>query len=288
MTDRFRYLLATISSRLEPGNLDTLVMTCNIPEGRRAEMKDGISLFENLMQGDVISETKLGKLKELLNSLKRRDLVRLVSEYQRQSGQFSSTESDFSEIVATPSTHFPAVSEVRENQITHQQTTTPCCYCCGTVNCCVLTETPCYKIPAFYVFLSLFFVIAIISCSLFWFADVPKISEHLGADKDRKNAGKYVIIVLGLAFVIVFVVVFYGRKFCRKHRGEHRGAHAAVLSTPIRNVPENTSEAINMDMAERGQSSQDNAGFATEEERDNNSAADVGIFSIPEDQEPIC
>ena len=203
MTDGFRRLLHKISAKLDERDLKSLISLCNVCESRRAEITDGMKLFEHLMQRDVISEEKINELKNLLKSLcpKRRDLVNLVNTY----GGLPKEDDDCSEI-GTISRRVPPEEPV--------QLTRPCC----TLHCSCL-KMSLYKVRPCYIVLLVVFVIAIVICCSFWYGDVPKISAHLRANKDLKSAGIYVLVaIIFVCFPASILCAFYGRKCFQKHR----------------------------------------------------------------------
>ena len=242
--DKFNVLLHTISRDLHPDDLEGLVHICGIDESRKAEIKSGNHLFKQLCHEARISEENVEYLKRILNTVKRCDLVRLVQEFQGvettndikkdvKGGQTSSTD-----ISSRPQRNSQAdnclggLNNVEDsnaiadsdgsetfkflhvgNRIDREgKSRIPCC----TVNWSCL-KMNCYKIHFCYVILVVIFSLGIIIVSLFWYAEVPKVSEHLNAEKSRKNAGLYVIIALLSIFLISLFIVFCARKYWETH-----------------------------------------------------------------------
>lgn len=264
MTDRFRLLLHNISTRLSEKDLKSLISLCNVCESRRADIKDGMNLFENLMQRDVINnDEKVDKLKDLLKSLepKRRDLVRLVNEYQ---GLQATEEDDCSEIVSIR--HSASTAEVDHTQ--------PCCSIHWS---CVNASF--YKVHVVYVVLILIFVIAIIICCVLWYGNVPRISKHLDADEDLKNAGIYIIIaIVFVCFPVSIFCVCCGRRYYQRNK--------TPALTPLENVPAEVNESVAVGMEQYSASIlQDNTGYTVNDCIGNYSGAN-GV-SLDNDEEPI-
>ena len=220
MTDHFRRLLHKISAKLDERDLKSLISLCNVCESRRAEITDGMKLFEHLMQRDVISEEKIIELKKLLKSLypRRRDLVSLVNIYM---GLSPTEDDDRSEIVTI--SRSVSTQKVQSNESNRTKQPKPCC----TLN------FPClkvffYKLHSCYVALLVFFVIVIAICCSFWYGNVPRISKYLRANEDTKNAGVYVLLTIILVcFPVSIFCVFYVLCAFKRRRKAGKGNNKA-------------------------------------------------------------
>lgn len=247
-------------------DLRSLISICKVPESRRAEMTDGLSLFEHLIQRNIISEVKLDELKEILVSLrpKRRDLVRLVNDYQG----LPTEEDDCSGIVRI--SRFPLGGE-------HQ---TPCC----TVNWSCL-KISCFKIHSCYVAICVLFVVAVLACSLFWFGNVPKISEHLDADRDRKNAGIYVIVALCVLFLLLLLAVFCGRKWYKKLP---RGSHGSIVRKNHYLPADKANDAMDMAQQAHPVAAQDNLVVVNDQDLGRRTSSLVDVPEAVLEKKPFC
>ena len=234
MTNRFKLLLHNISNELDEKELRSLISLCDVSQNRRAEITDGMKLFEHLIQRDVISEEKINGLKELLKSLspKRRDLINFVNDYM---GLSPIEEDDCSHIVNVP---------MHRSVSTQEGDKVPCC----TVSWPCLTGSF-YKVHSVYTVLFVIFLIAIVICCMFWYGNVPHISDYLRADEHLKKAGTYIIIcIICICFPVSLICVFYGRKRCKRHRNDNR--------KPLGSA----SEGVDHEMNICSPNSQDNAG----------------------------
>ena len=180
MANRFRMLLSWISVRLNEGEIRNLVSMCNVPEGQRAEIKDGLSLFDYLIKRDFINEHNLGRLKTMLKNLcpKRRDLIIGIENFENGVSTHDDTSSTLTSIRSIPSTicHVSR-SDVKET--------------CCTLECPCIMVT-CYKytgkISWSYVGYFVFFLTCILIVVLLWYADVPKASEAIASNEHVKKA----------------------------------------------------------------------------------------------------
>ena len=133
MANRFRILLSWISARLNEQEIRNLVSMCDVPEGQRAEMKDGISLFDHLIKSDFINEHNLCRLKTMLKNLspKRRDLIIRIQSFENGLLTHDDASSTLTSVRSIPSTtcHFNR-SDVKET--------------CCTMECPCMVVT-CYK-----------------------------------------------------------------------------------------------------------------------------------------------
>ena len=168
-------------------------------------MKDGISLFDNLMKRDCINEHKLDSLKDLLRNLspKRRDLVRLIEKFE------NGTQDDAS---STLTSVVSVTSSITPNARSSDVNTSPCC----TLKCpCMLIS--CYKCKCrcphwSYVLASAFFLTCLLFSTLFWYADVPKVSAAIKSDEHVRKSGPYVLCAIIVLFLACLLSICYIQK----------------------------------------------------------------------------
>ncbi|CAB4008425.1 FAS-associated death domain [Paramuricea clavata] len=240
--EKFNGLLNEISRDLNPKDLEDLVHICRIEESRKPTITSGHHLFNHLRQKRSISEDNVNYLKEILNAIHRRDLVSLVERFEG----LETLTTDIGRIIAdvksepTTSTEMSPVSIKPFNQQDFvnrgveniQRSSAVCDDGCqiqiadreGTnqIPCCVVywpcLQMSCYKINFCYVILTVIFILAIITTALCWFADVPRVSEHLKSEESVRNSGIFVIIALILIFPIFMLIVFFARKYWKRHQ----------------------------------------------------------------------
>ena len=205
MTDPFRVLLNSISAKLNEQEIRSLVLMCDVPEGLRAGMKDGITLFDNLIKRDVINERKLGNLKKVVKNLnpKRRDLIREIENFESRSSIQDDASSTLTSLVSISSTNTAIPSQPNMKEI-----------CCKVECPCVMIL--CYKykgkIPWSYLVLTVFFLICFIILVLFWYADVPKVTKAITSDVHVKDAGPYILVVIVMVCFICSLLMCYVKK----------------------------------------------------------------------------
>ena len=239
--EEFNVLLNDISRDLNPKDLEDLVHICRIEESRKPTITSGHHLFTHLRHKRRISEENVDYLKHILNAIHRRDLVSLVERFEG----LETLTTDIGRIIAdvkpelTASPEISPVSKPFHQQVivsrgveNIQRSSAVCDDGCqiqiagreGTnqIPCCVVNwpclQMSCYKINFCYVILTVIFILAIIITALCWFADVPKVSEHLKSDKSVRNSGIFVIIALILAFPMFMLIVFFVRKYWKSHQ----------------------------------------------------------------------
>ena len=206
MTDPFRVLLNSISAKLNEQEIRSLVLMCDVPEGLRAGMKDGITLFDNLVKRDVINERKLGNLKNVMKNLnpKRRDLIREIENFENRSSMQDDASSTLTSFVSISSTNTAAVPSQPNTKET----------CCKVECPCVMIL--CYKykgkIPWSYLVLTVFFLICFIILVVFWYTDVPKVTKAITSDKHVKDAGPYILVVIVMVYFICSLLMCYVKK----------------------------------------------------------------------------
>ncbi|NXT09696.1 FADD protein, partial [Prunella fulvescens] len=83
--DRFLSLQLSISSRLSADELGDMKHLCRdkIRKRKLEAVQKGLELFSILMEQQVIAPNKLGFLKELLQHIKRVDLLSLVAQFEQ-------------------------------------------------------------------------------------------------------------------------------------------------------------------------------------------------------------
>ncbi|NWT69854.1 FADD protein, partial [Prunella himalayana] len=84
--DRFLSLQLSISSDLSDAELDAMKFLCRdkISKRKLEMVRKGLELFSILMEQQVIAPNKLGFLKELLEHIKRGDLLSLVAQFEQR------------------------------------------------------------------------------------------------------------------------------------------------------------------------------------------------------------
>ncbi|CAB3982550.1 uncharacterized protein LOC111323014 [Paramuricea clavata] len=220
MANRFRILLNWISARLNEHEIRSLVLMCDVPESLRAGLKDGISLFDNLIKRDIINEHKRDKLKLVLKNLspKRRDLIREIENFENGMPTRDDVSSTLSSNVSMPSTITPVSrSDMKE---TRKET-------CCTIDCPCMVMS-CYKyggkIRWSYVVLSTFFLVCLLIVALLWYADVPKVNEAITSDEHVKKAGPFVL----LAIVVLFLACLFSMCYVKKRRDRQSKKNATA------------------------------------------------------------
>ena len=209
MTDRFRILLNRISAQLNETDIRSLVHMYNIPECQRAGMKDGISLFDNLMKRDIINENKLDSLKKMLKNLnpKRRDLIKEIQNFE------NGTEDDaYSTLTSVVS---PAPSSITPPVGSFDARST-----CCTLQCpCMMVS--CYncrcKLPWSYVLATAFFLTCFLFIALFWYADVPKVSEAIKSDEQVRKSGPFILCAIIVLFLVCLLLKMHHQQETRIH-----------------------------------------------------------------------
>jgi hypothetical protein len=182
---------------------------CDVPEGQREKIKDGISLFEYLIKRDIINEQKLDKLRTMLKNLgtKRRDLIKKIDDYEKgilddKSSTMTSNGSMMNNVGSMPvigrSFSKPDIKEA---------------WC--TVECpCMMMS--CYKysgkIAWSYVAYFAFFLTCFLTVVLLWYADVPKASEAIASDEHVKEAAPFILVGIVILFLAFFFVLCYVKK----------------------------------------------------------------------------
>lgn len=206
----FDRLLNEISHELDEQNLRSLIHICGYYIGGRdrENIKDGLGLFLILRHNGVLSKDreKVANLLEIIKEMrpKRRDLVEKVKDFI-----YETVEAPETILVIGPDNLESSGEEglrlVRENggdtPMLVPSTSRFCSMncCCCACNCYSRRCTP--FVCGFLA--STFFVLAIIA-AIAWYCDIPRVTEYLNSDKDRQNAGKYAVGLLGFfGFVLV-------------------------------------------------------------------------------------
>ena len=211
MANRFRILLNWISARLNEQEIRSLMLMCEVPESQQARMQDGISLFDNLIKRDIINEHKLDKLKMMLKHLcpKRRDLIREIEKFENGTKTQDDASSTLTSIGSMPSTvRSISRSDEKETWFTVE---------------CPCMKMSCYKygvkIAWSYVVLSVFFLMCFLTVVLFWYANVPKVSDAIASDKHVEEAGPFILIAIAVLFLAFLFSTCYMRKRrdCRQY-----------------------------------------------------------------------
>ena len=236
MANDFRILLSWISARLNEQEIRNLVSMCDVPEGQRAEMIDGISFFDHLIKRDLINERNLGRLKRMLKSLspQRRDLIKEIQNFEN--GEFTGNDASFTltsvrsipftratgrSIPSTPTSDRSIPSTIR--YVSRSDVEETCC----TVGCPCMMMT-CYKyskIPWSYVGCFVFFLTCFLTVVLLWYANVPKASEAIASNEHVKEAAPYILIGIVVLFIACLFLLYYVRK-----RLNRQPEHSAITT----------------------------------------------------------
>ena len=219
MANQFRLLLNKISCQLNEQDLRSLVHMCDIPEGLRSGMKDGISLFDNLIKRDIINEHNLDRLKMMLKNLspKRRDLIKQIENFENGTYLQDDRSSTLTSIVSITST---------QKSVATSDTAKP------TEICCTL-ECPClmivlkkfrFKIASSYIVLTALFSLSFLLVALFWYAGVPKITESIESHKHLKKSGPFILI----GIIVMYVICLFSMRYARKRRTRQSNQSAAA------------------------------------------------------------
>ena len=224
-------------------------MVCGIEESRKANMTNGYQLFNRLRHKGLISNENVSYLKQILSTVKRRDLVRLVEEFEDPEITTKNTEAelkDFSWESTTSAEANPASkSQKRHNsggssdgtamlrydsrvQVIPRRESNPDIACCIVNWPCV--NMSCYKIHFCYVILIVLFLLAIIITSLLWYADVPVASDHL---KDKPRSGLFVIAGLIVTFPIFLLIAYFARKYIKRRESAVMFSRENTSCSPV-------------------------------------------------------
>lgn len=221
MIDPFNVLLNKISHELGKESLQSLIHICEIPGAYAENIQDGLALFRYLKNTNRISREKIGYLRNLTRKMlpKRCDLVDLVDEYIKKeyhTDNVSLVLEDFSqslpEAAVSPN---PAVSPVlpppEDNTVRDQLFNINNEY----MHC------SCRKFPSCLWASIIILFFAIICTSLFWYADVPRISVKINSNQDVKDGGIYIIIAESLLFVLLIVRMLWKKRVCHQRGYVH-------------------------------------------------------------------
>lgn len=245
MVEPFRRLLYGISKELSNQDLEDLLFICKVPASAKEDMKDGKSLFKYLEERGVVNEQRIDSLREILKHLhpKRRDLFRLISEYQM------TTTDDVRSNRTDDTSSFSMVSiddrSISAKTIQDNKHKTYCSVDCVCIRChgCSITKPfcCCYGTAVLLLFI-------LLTVLVFWFAGKPRtVYEYLNAKEYRKDVG---IIVVGvLSFLLVAVILPYllvkrwsrMSAWCRKKRTQrlehtHRSRSLSLTANVNRTV----------------------------------------------------
>lgn len=210
MIDPFKLLLNEISHELTEKDLQSLIHISGVPGGSQSSIKDGLTLFRYLMRIDLISKEKVGNLRKLLRKIRprRRDLVLLVDDYikkEYKTDNVSLVLDDFSqswEEIKNPLEVFDGEPSRGSSDVWFKID-------------CAYTHCVCYKFPACYVPLIVLLLLAVIVTAICWYADVPRVSRHINADDDLRNAGVYIIVVECLLLFLLAGLYAWKKLNCR-------------------------------------------------------------------------
>ncbi|XP_028404683.1 uncharacterized protein LOC114527234 [Dendronephthya gigantea] len=221
MANQFRLLLNQISSQLSENELRNLVHMWDIPEGLRSGMKDGISLFDNLIKRDIINDHKLDKLKMMFKSLspKRRDIIKEIENFEN--GTYSQDDKS-----STMTSAWSVKSTLTALAHPRSDIGKPTKICCK-LDCPCLTiifkKFRC-KIPCSYIVLTTLFLLNLLIVTLFWYARVPQITEFIESHKHLKEAGPFILI----GIIVVYVICLFPTRYWRKRRSRRSNQRAKL------------------------------------------------------------
>ena len=159
-------------------------------------MNDGLAFFDYMITQDYISREKIGNLRNLIRKLRprRKDLVRVVDNYIKKEFQTNDIRlvlDDFSE-------SWEQIPLVRSGSPALYDEAAACKIDCGYLNCV------CRRVPSCYTPIIVLLLIAIIATIVFWWADVPHISDSMiNSNSELKSAGVFIIILEILALLLV-------------------------------------------------------------------------------------
>ena len=246
-SNKFNVLLHEISSGLPRNDLESLVDICGIEESRKDEIKSGHKLFNFLRQDGRIEKDNVSFLIEILNTIKRRDLVHHVEKYQGLDTTVSDdAESPIEDVISETNQASSQLNQERSNSVlkdvsettfledrrgSNRSTTRKGA---NRSECCVVywpcLEASCYKIHLCYVVLIVLFLLAITVTSVLWYADVPEVSEQLKAKRSAAKGGKFILLGLVCLFPILCIIVYYCRK---RYKKDHHDADVFFLNPAI-------------------------------------------------------
>ena len=213
--DPFQILLNNLSSELHERNLHSLIHVCGdlIPGVQRERITSGWDAFSVLRQRNVIGSepVKMANLLTIIKELrpKRKDLVikikrHIEENYEEPELILKDLESGSDStlpfhVISRPSTHIPHIPQEDCCRIRCSGFASSCITCCDACCCCVISAI-------------LFSFLAILA-ALAWYSNIPVVSEHLKSDNDRKQAGPFVIGVLGFLAVCSVISAIYIRYY---------------------------------------------------------------------------
>ena len=214
-------------------------------------MKDGISLFDNLMKRDCINEHKLDSLKNMLRNLspKRRDLITLIEKFEN--GTQDDAASTLTSVVSVTSSITPGVRSSDVN-------TSACC----TLKCpCMLIS--CYKCRCkthwSYILATVFFVTCFLFIALSWYADVPKVSAAIKSDEHVRKSGPLILCAIIVLFLACLLLICHIKK--RQNPGSNQIALSARNQNGTQEVWEER-DAKSKDAKRAGKSKTRNEGIS--------------------------
>jgi hypothetical protein len=202
--DPFRLLLNEISYQLTDEDVQRLIYIYGAPGSVKKKVNDsqGLAFFDYLITQDYISHSKIGNLHYLLRKIKRNDLVLRVEKYIEKEFQTNNVQSVIGELSGSweaESKSGSLVTVLPANDKTSDQTA----FTCKTDCACFLINCVCRRVPSCYAPTIALLLIAIIATTVFWYADVPKISNSINSNSELKSAGVYILVLEILALLVV-------------------------------------------------------------------------------------
>ncbi|XP_046864465.1 uncharacterized protein LOC124458193 [Xenia sp. Carnegie-2017] len=209
MATPFKALLCLLSSKLNNQEVKQMVLLSSVPESVRSDINDGLSLFENLIQRDIINKNNLKNLKAIFDQVhpKRRDLINEIV-YFEENGTLNKEDS-------LKAIRFCAqqLQTIESNQPKTENVSTtngciiqsPCCTC-QIVSCSAC------NIPAIYVILTIVIFISVLFVILLWYADVPKASHSIKSNDAAKKAGPFIITLMIVTYIAALCILYLKRR----------------------------------------------------------------------------
>ena len=216
--DPFQILLNSLSHELNGENLQSLIHVCgeHIPGGQREKISSGWDVFSILRQQNIIGSDpeKVLNLLKIIKEMKpkRKDLVSKVKQYIEYN--YEESEMILNDFESSGESSLPFISRSSTPIPTED-----CCRirCCGftgfTCNC---AYNPCCDASCCCVILVILFSFLAVVAALAWYSGIPRITKHLKSTEDLRDAGPFVVGVLGFLAVCSGLCVIYIRYVKRR------------------------------------------------------------------------
>ncbi|XP_028412962.1 uncharacterized protein LOC114535844 [Dendronephthya gigantea] len=204
--DSFLILLNEISYELTDDELQSLIHIYNVPGGLRKHINSGLALFHYMMRQDFISRDNIENLHRLMRKIRpaRRDLVRKVEKYiekEFETADFRTVITDLSESWEKIEHNTGGGSGPGTLASPTPEEAATCNIDCAYVNCLCR----CRRVPSCYTPAILLLLVLIIATAVFWYADVPEITDGIKHNAQLKKAGIYILLS---EILVLFLVIF--------------------------------------------------------------------------------